>query len=59
MDEIEAVDEDDEVALITICRDMPGEHTGGPDCFCFPGTFAMDDDVGIQEYLERGQFLVS
>jgi len=38
-------------ALITICRDIPGEHTGGRDCFCRPGVFAWDDDAGIRAFM--------
>lgn len=50
---------DDDIVLITICRDIPGDHVGGPDCWCCPDTFGADDSVGIQHYLTFGQYATS
>lgn len=48
-----ASSEDDNFGTIVICRDVDGPHTGGPSCFCCPGTFSVDDDVGIAAFLAR------
>lgn len=42
-----------------ICRDLPGDHVGGPDCWCCPGIFEADDDVGIQRFVEKQWRIVS
>lgn len=34
--------ENDDEGLLVVCRDIPGQHTGGQDCFCCPVTFTMD-----------------
>jgi len=36
-------DVDDGDARIVICRDLPGEHLGGPDCWCCPMVLRPDD----------------
>lgn len=46
-------------ALIVICRDLPGDHLGGPGCWCIPGVFDVDDDVGIQRFLDEQDRIVS
>lgn len=28
--------------LVYVCREIPGEHAGGPDCFCSPQAFTAD-----------------
>lgn len=33
---IELVKESGRSAEVIICRDVPGHHTGGEDCFCGP-----------------------
>ena len=33
---------DDDAGLLIICRDIPGDHIGGPDCFCCPVTVSAD-----------------
>jgi len=33
---IEMVKESGQSAELVICRDIPGPHTGGNDCFCDP-----------------------
>jgi hypothetical protein len=33
---IELVKESGRSAEVIICRDIPGHHTGGEDCFCDP-----------------------
>ncbi len=53
-----ADEELDERPEIVICRDIPGDHVGGPDCFCIPGCFSIDDDAGIADFL-RNQYRVS
>lgn len=57
--DMECSDDDDAPVLITICRDIHGDHTGGPDCWCCPSTFGGDDSAGIQQYLDRDQYRVS
>jgi len=39
---IEMVIESGESAVIVICRDIPGEHTGGEDCFCDPKLLVIE-----------------
>jgi hypothetical protein len=53
-----ADEEMEERPEIVICRDIPGDHVGGPDCFCIPGRFSIFDDVGIADFL-RNQYRVS
>ena len=33
---IQIVKESGRSAELVICRDIPGDHTGGEDCFCDP-----------------------
>jgi len=33
---IELVKKSGQGAQLVICRDIPGSHTGGEDCFCAP-----------------------
>lgn len=42
-------------ARIWVCRDMLGEHVGGPGCFCLPRVVDADDEVGIQALLRASQ----
>lgn len=30
------------VCELLVCRDIPGEHTGGSDCFCDPKVLVVD-----------------
>lgn len=43
-------EDDDEDALIIVCRDIPGRHTGGPNCFCNPMAFRASEPM---EEIER------
>jgi len=31
-------------AEIVICRDIPGKHVGGEDCFCDPKVIIINED---------------
>jgi len=31
-------------AELVICRDIPGHHTGGEDCFCDPKILTIDPE---------------
>jgi len=44
---------------LVICRDLPGEHVGGPGCWCCPGIFDPDDEVGIQRFKAEQQRIIS
>lgn len=33
---IELVKQEGRSAVLVVCRDIPGDHTGGEDCFCDP-----------------------
>lgn len=38
------LDDDEEgEPLIWVCRDLPGDHVGGPECFCRPRAFTADE----------------
>ena len=37
-----------EGAELVICRDVPGKHTGGEDCFCGPRTIMIGPDGKIE-----------
>lgn len=39
---IEMVRESGQSAVIVICRDIPGEHTGGEECFCDPKILVIE-----------------
>lgn len=39
-------------AQIVICRDIPGEHVGGPGCWCNPYVVDARDEVAVQRALE-------
>lgn len=41
---IEIVRENGRPATVIICRDIPGEHTGGEDCFCDPKILTIDPE---------------
>ena len=45
-------DKDDAPAFLVICRDVPGDHPGGPDCWCSPYVVDADDDVACAKILE-------
>jgi hypothetical protein len=32
-------------AVMYVCRDIPGSHAGGPECFCCPTVHDPDDDL--------------
>lgn len=34
-------------ALIIVCRDIPGEHLGGPECWCLPYEIDPFDEVAV------------
>lgn len=33
----------EDIPLIYVCRDIPGEHVGGPECFCSPTVHTADE----------------
>lgn len=37
----DTTDEPDDI-LIYVCREFPGFHIGGPDCFCVPTIYNAD-----------------
>ena len=39
---VELVKERGRSAQLVICRDIPGHHTGGEDCFCDPKTIYIN-----------------
>ena len=39
---IDLVKEAGVAAELVICRDLPGPHEGGEDCFCQPDTILID-----------------
>jgi hypothetical protein len=42
----------DQAPIIVICRDIPGDHIGGPECWCGPWIVRADDDVEIAKVME-------
>lgn len=36
---------EDEVPLIFVCRDIAGDHVGGPECFCNPVVFSASESL--------------
>lgn len=42
---------------IVICRDIPGDHIGGPDCWCCPGVFSVKDESGIEHFLATNRLV--
>ncbi len=45
---IRLVKESGQSAELVICRDIPGKHTGGEDCFCDPKMIIIDQDGEIE-----------
>lgn len=51
--------EDEDLPRIVVCRDIPGDHIGGPECFCCPtiveiGPATTDEEVhAIVEAAQR------
>lgn len=43
MNEEAREDEEDGEPLIWVCRDIEGDHVGGPECFCCPRAFTVDE----------------
>jgi hypothetical protein len=41
---IEIVKQNGRSAELVICRDIPGYHTGGEDCFCDPKIITIDPE---------------
>lgn len=41
---IRIVKENGRPAEVVVCRDIPGQHTGGEDCFCDPKIIIIDPD---------------
>jgi len=55
--DIAAADGDPDT-LIWVCRDIPGNHVGGPECFCCPLPFRPDEPTDdIMAQLEAAQRL--
>ncbi len=44
LEAIEMVKRDGRSATIIICRDIPGHHDGGEDCFCDPKILMIDPE---------------
>jgi hypothetical protein len=42
------MDEED-FPRIWVCRDVAGEHVGGPECFCCPLVFDADTPLEIMD----------
>ena len=42
-----------ETNLIWVCRDLPGEHVGGPACFCCPTRIDGDDPRTTEQIIEQ------
>jgi hypothetical protein len=40
---VEPEEDPDREPLIYVCRDIEGDHVGGPDCFCNPRGFKLDE----------------
>lgn len=36
---------------IVICRDVPGAHVGGRECWCNPGVFYWWDEAGMDKWM--------
>jgi hypothetical protein len=41
---IEMVRENGRPAEVIVCRDIPGKHTAGEDCFCDPKILVIDPE---------------
>lgn len=41
---IEMVKESGRAAELIVCRDIPGDHTGGEDCFCVPKILIINSE---------------
>lgn len=41
---IRIIKENGRPAEVIVCRDIPGQHTGGEDCFCDPKIILVDPD---------------
>lgn len=41
---IRIIKENGRPAEAIVCRDIPGQHTGGEDCFCDPKIILVDPD---------------
>lgn len=44
--------EEDDDGRIIVCRNIPGDHTGGPDCWCLPYVIDPSDEVQVQRMLD-------
>lgn len=44
---------EDPESLLWVCQDVPGNHTGGPDCFCGPEVARIEDDSAVKALQER------
>lgn len=44
---IKIIKERGQSAEIVICRDIPGKHTGGADCFCDPKIIIINEDGSL------------
>lgn len=36
-------------ASVIICKDIPGKHTGGEECFCSPLIIEVDENGNIRK----------
>lgn len=44
----------EEIEWIVICRDIPGDHIGGRECFCCPEVIHIDDHEAWAKRRARG-----
>jgi hypothetical protein len=47
--------DDDRRPLIVICRAVPGEHLGGPDCWCNPYRLDPFDEAAVSRFAELAE----
>lgn len=53
-----ALDGADAPELLYVCRDFPGEHIGGPECFCHPTCVTLTETMTaaqINEIVRKDQ----
>lgn len=51
--EKELNEDGEEIGYLYICRDVPGVHNPGPDCWCCPLEIREDDPRPLNEIIEE------
>lgn len=46
------ISEPAEPSRIIVCRNVPGNHPGGTDCWCLPYVLDPDDDVAYANLMD-------